>query len=147
MTPDEVYAGHPRYSPRVALPLIYETSIKDKLDINQENAKIAVLKQRQHLLKLDELEGKLIPIEMVEDTWQKISGAIRARILSMPSKLAPRIAGTTDPRKVEDELIRECHEALIELSNYEPSKHAVERDPSSSEEDGEPFGTASFADD
>lgn len=136
------------YLAKEVLPIIYDVELGGvRLDINQENAKLSQIKQRKELLKLDEIERKLIPVDLVERHLAQIFMAFRAKILGMPTKLAPRLASITNPRTIEDEIIRECREALSELSNYEPDKEAVGITDADDDESAEVSGPAYRADD
>jgi hypothetical protein len=136
------------YLAKEVLPIIYDVQLGGvKLDINQENAKLSQIKQRKELLKLDEQERRLIPIELIERQQNQMLTAFRSKILSIPTKLAPRLASMTNPRSIEDELIRECREALTELSNYEPNQEEMGITDEDDEEVSEVSGTTSRADD
>ena len=47
-------------------------------------------------------------------------GAFRARILSIPSKFSPQLVGLTEIPPIKVVLKQAVHEALEELSDYDP---------------------------
>lgn len=72
-----------------------------------------------------ELEVKIIKGELhrsvdVERIMNDMLGAFRARLLSLPSKLAPQLLGMTDIPLIKGKLKEAVYEAINELSNYDP---------------------------
>ena len=72
-------------------------------------------------IELQKVRGELVPAEDVVNAWNDVLGALKSKLLSIPTKGAPIIsteskAGTC--QKILEDLI---NEALEELSNYEPS--------------------------
>jgi phage terminase Nu1 subunit (DNA packaging protein) len=64
-----------------------------------------------------QIEGRMIPSEKVEAAWVSLVSAFRARMLAIPSRCAPIIAGLGSYVEVENTLTDVIHEALTELSN------------------------------
>lgn len=85
-------------------------------DLKSEQARFnhhaANLKQ----LEEAQLRGDLLQAEDVLEQWQAILANVRARILSLPSKLAPQAYVAKTAVKVEDLLRQGIHEVLEELS-------------------------------
>ena len=71
-------------------------------------------------LELAQMEGNLHDAEDIEREMTKMLAAFRARILSIPSKLAPKLIAQTEIAVIEDALQDEVHNALLELSEYDP---------------------------
>lgn len=69
------------------------------------------------LLELAERRGDLLPRADVVVGLERRMTAIRARLLAIPPRLAPRIAPADRVQKVEDEITREVHDALLELAD------------------------------
>ena len=72
-------------------------------------------------IELAKIRGELVPAEDVVNAWNDVLGALKSKLLSIPTKGAPILsteskAGTC--QKILEDLI---NEALEELSNYEPS--------------------------
>jgi len=85
-------------------------------DLKSEQARFnhhaANLKQ----LEEAQLRGDLLQAEDVLQMWQAILANVRARILSLPGKLAPQAHAAKTAQKVEDLLRQGIHEVLEELS-------------------------------
>lgn len=65
-------------------------------------------------LEVKQLEGELMPVDIVVDTWQALIAAARVRILSIPSSVKTQIPHT-DVETID--LIADiCRETLTELS-------------------------------
>ena len=65
---------------------------------------------------MSELEGKLIPATLVQDTWVDFVANVRAKLLGMPSRLAHQMIATEDYAEAE-KLLKDCvYDALNELA-------------------------------
>lgn len=71
-------------------------------------------------LELAQMQGKLHDSRDVEREMTKMLAAFRARILSIPSKLAPRMIAQNEISVIEDALQNEVYSALQELADYDP---------------------------
>ena len=93
-------------------------------DISEEYSKEHTLlekaKREKAELEVALMKGKVHAGEDVEREMTKMLGAFRAKILSIPSKLAPRVAIQSDTTKIEDMIRDEVYAALKELSEYDP---------------------------
>jgi phage terminase Nu1 subunit (DNA packaging protein) len=67
--------------------------------------------------ELRKLKREYIPNEQVEEVWCRLVGNFKARILTMPSKLAPRLIQIADPNVIRGMLMDAMYEALTELSS------------------------------
>lgn len=81
-------------------------------------------KKEQHNAKLAEFEeleraGELVRADAVRAEWQDIFTRVRARLLSMPSKLAAQAHAGKTVAEVEGVLTAGIHEALQELARDE----------------------------
>lgn len=94
-------------------------------DLTGERARLAHHQANKTELEELQLRGELIPADVVEKTWSGIVSSFRAKMLSIPSKLAGPILGITDITEMEDELKEAVHEALQELSDYDPKQYGV----------------------
>lgn len=61
-------------------------------------------------------QGELLEASQCEKVWAGLIGNSRARLLGIPSKLAPELAITNDPIAVENRLKSAIYEVLWELS-------------------------------
>jgi phage terminase Nu1 subunit (DNA packaging protein) len=71
-------------------------------------------------LELARVRGELVNAEDVVKAWEDVLGAMKGKLLSIPTKAAPILAQETEPgicQTICEDLI---NEALEELSNYEP---------------------------
>lgn len=84
-----------------------------------EHARLEKLKADEKDLAVRKLHGELIEVEEVQKVWMKHIGAARARILSLPRKLAPVLKGMKTTREIEAAIKLEVYEALHELSEYQ----------------------------
>ena len=89
-------------------------------------------KMRKTQLAVQLLEGKLHRAEDVERAWTQSAAAVRSRLLGIPVKAAPQVAGMEDTGEIQQVLQREVAEALNEIAGYDPADFA---DPLPLEED------------
>ena len=89
-------------------------------------------KMRKTQLAVQLLEGKLHRAEDVERVWTQSAAAVRSRLLGIPVKAAPQVAGMEDAGEIQQVLQREVAEALNEIAWYDPADFA---DPLPLEED------------
>lgn len=80
------------------------------------------------------MEGKLHRAEDVERVWTQSAAAVRSRLLGIPVKAAPQVAGMEDAGEIQQVLQREVAEALNEVSEYDPADYA---DPLPLEDEGD----------
>jgi phage terminase Nu1 subunit (DNA packaging protein) len=67
-------------------------------------------------LELEEKKGNLIPINEAVNEIKDAFVRVRARMVAIPTRLAPELAGITDPQQVAARLQSVIDEALNELS-------------------------------
>lgn len=67
-------------------------------------------------MEREERSGMLIPADQVEEAWIKITSVIRARMLAMPAKLAPRMAAAKSSAEAREILDGEFTNALVEIA-------------------------------
>lgn len=78
------------------------------------------IKSERAALELARMRGELHAAEDVEAVMNDMLTAFRQKILALPTKLAPQLVGIDDIGKVKAALTKDLHEALAELSNYDP---------------------------
>ena len=76
----------------------------------QHNAKLAEFDERER-------SGELVRADAVLAEWQGIVASVRARLLSLPSKLGPRLYAAQTLGEVEHLLTEGVSEALLELAH------------------------------
>lgn len=97
-----------------ALPALYRIDQK-VLDLNMARAQLAQKQVEKIDFDMTLKTANLIPYDPMLQAAQRIFVAFRTRICSIPSKLAPKLAGLTDPIDVEEALEEHLNEALDEL--------------------------------
>lgn len=94
------------------------------LDVTHETARLKKYQADKTQLEVEVLKGNLIPGETVGEVWSDFIGACRAKLVSLPSTAAPRVAGLS-VSEAEAELRDLVHPALEELKDYEPSQYGT----------------------
>ena len=94
-------------------------------EFSKEHTLLERAKREKAELEVALMKGNVHASEDVEREMTKMLGAFRARVLAIPSKLAPRVAIIDDATKIEDMIRSEVYSALKELSEYDSktSKH------------------------
>ena len=67
-------------------------------------------------LELQKERGEVVSIEETEKSWTKILGAVRAKILALPTTMAAVSAVESDQKIVKELLTKAVEQALLELS-------------------------------
>ena len=80
-------------------------------EVDKEKA-IARLKN----LEADEKEGKLVAAEQVKQAWDNHNANCKAKLLSIPAKLALELSGVEKPEIIQNRLTEVIDEALLELA-------------------------------
>ena len=75
------------------------------------NARIAEMEERK-------LAGELAEVALFDATLQKLAANVRAKLISLPSKVAPSLVGLETVAEIEAELSSAVWEALAELSSH-----------------------------
>ncbi len=83
-------------------------------EVEKERA-IARLKN----LEADEKEGKLVNVEQVKQAWDNHNANCKAKLLSIPAKLALELSGIEEPEVIQNRLTEVIDEALLELGASE----------------------------
>lgn len=91
---------------------------------SQEAERTRLLKAQADKMEMEVLTlgRQLIPADHVVLAWQKLIAAARARLLAMPSQLAPQLAGINEIQAIKDHITESVREALEELSRFELGK-------------------------
>jgi len=72
-------------------------------------------------LELAKVHGTLVLASDVVQAWEDVLGAMKGKLLSIPTKAAPVVSAETEASRCQTILEDLMNEALEELSNYEPS--------------------------
>lgn len=92
-----------------------------KLDYEDERALHERIKREKSELTLKLMKGELHKTEDVERVMNDMLTNFRSKVLSIPSKVAPRLIYKDDVNNIQDTIEIEVVEALQELSEYDPS--------------------------
>lgn len=104
------------YDTREALPAIYCLVEDGNLDLTAERARLAHWQGVRAELDARQRQGELVPVKEVEATWCEMVGNARAKLLTLPSQLAPIALGATSHREVEEAARRIVYDALQSLA-------------------------------
>ena len=99
---------------KVMESLEYEKWLHEKAKREKAEIELAHIKKEMH--KADEVEKVLNHMVM----------SFRSKMLSLPSKVASRLASIDDPKVIEALLERDINRALGELAEYDPSMFFTE---------------------
>jgi len=93
---------------------------KKEIDYEEEKAKHELAKRKLKELELSKAENTLHEASDVESIMADMLLKFRAKMLAIPSKLAPGLANEHDTVEVSKILKDTIHLALIELADYSP---------------------------
>jgi len=85
-----------------------------KFDNARLRKMVADAKKRE--IEVKKLEGDLIPADKVAEAWTTILGAVRAKLLSIPTKMAPLVLAADDLAEAQEIIKGQIYEVLNELS-------------------------------
>ena len=89
----------------------------DRLDLQQERAKLAQRQTERTEIQIDEMKGHLVDAEEVKTAWTNMAAACRAKLLAIPTKMAGEVMALETLQEVQDVLKSQVYEALSELAN------------------------------
>lgn len=94
-------------------------------DIVEESTRLKKFQADKAELEVNQLEGKLIPADLVKDTWGDFVGNAKAKLLNIPTNLAHQVLAADNFNEAEELIKRSIYEALEELSeNGLPREYA-----------------------
>ena len=85
-------------------------------DFNKEKHLKLAAERKLAEMEVDEKEGKIIAVELVAKEWESEAARIRAKLLAMPNKMAPRMRGISSLPEIRALIKEEVYEVLRELS-------------------------------
>ncbi len=95
-------------------------STNEKPELRDMQAKHEAVKLQMSEMQLKLMQGKLHKSEDVEKVMTNMLASMRAKLLSLPSRIAPSIAGVSDPAEVVTILKDVIYDVLHELADYTP---------------------------
>ena len=84
-------------------------------DLHNEKLRLTKAQADKATLEVNELEGELIPAQLVEDTWINYTSNVRAKLLGLPSRIAHEVITIEDYQKALLLCKEQVNEALNEL--------------------------------
>lgn len=97
--------------------------------IEEEKRRLTTAQADKTELEVETMRGTLIPADQVESVWMNMVSAFRAKILSIPHKLAPQAIACANVADAEQVLRAGVYEALTELSAYDSRQYGNLRNP------------------
>ena len=85
-------------------------------ELDHERTRLTRAQADKTELEAAELRAELIPATKIETHWQAMIAAMRARLVGLPSKIAPQVAGPDDLTRVQDMIQAGVYEALAEIA-------------------------------
>lgn len=118
-----------------------DKNVDDELDPDRERA-LLTRRQREKLdIEIAEMRGKMHSSDDVERVMNDMLVNFKAKLISMPTKIAPILISRNDVSVIQELLQIEFFEVLQELSSYDPSafysEKYIEVDEEELIEDGE----------
>ena len=86
------------------------------LDLNQERARLAKAQADKTELEAAELKGEMVRYEELSAHWAARGSAMRSRLLTLPTKIAPRARVAENDQAASALIEAEIIEALTEIS-------------------------------
>jgi phage terminase Nu1 subunit (DNA packaging protein) len=127
------------YDSALALAVIFaDPTRKDDLDLTAERARLASAQATKTELEVAELRGEMVRREEITAHWAAMISAMRAKLLSLPSKMATRVAAPGKTLETEVLLRDQVHQALEEISSDEFPHHVRARIVRAAEDRGSP---------
>jgi len=88
-------------------------------------------------MELAKARREYVAAEDVEAVWADVFANAKARLLSIPTTLAPMLLGQDDIAEIKDILEKAVHDCLEELAAYDPKIDIAPRDDSGDADAGE----------
>jgi phage terminase Nu1 subunit (DNA packaging protein) len=86
----------------------YTRLAKAKADHEEQKARLAELERMQ-------LEGELLSASDVQKRWADVAARVKAKMLSVPGQVAPRLIGVSDLAEADAIVKAAIYEALVDL--------------------------------
>lgn len=93
----------------------YNAARARKMEADAQMAELELLQAQRKLVQADDVLG----------AWTDVLGAMKAKLLALPTKCAPLVATEKDISIIQNIIENQVHEALQELSGYDPNSNAA----------------------
>ena len=77
-----------------------------------ERSRLTKIKADAAEMESRKLAGELVPADRIEAAWLSVAGAVRSKLLLLPTKVAPRIVALKTPAEAQALLRGEINAAL-----------------------------------
>jgi phage terminase Nu1 subunit (DNA packaging protein) len=81
-----------------------------------ERTRLTKIKADAAEVEARKLAGELVPAADIEIAWLSVAGAVRSKLLLLPTKVAPRIVALKTPAQAQALLRKEINAALTAIS-------------------------------
>jgi len=96
-------------------------------DIAEEKTKLTAAQARKAELEVEELEGRLIPSELVEDFLIERFSNVRSKLIGLASKITHQVMTLNEYAEIKQAIDDEIYEALSELAQDDiPRKYKTD---------------------
>lgn len=103
-------------------------------DLDAVKAKHELIKMQKTQLQVQRMRGDLVDVADVKRLWGEIGNTISRRMLNIPARIAPEIAGMEDAGEIASMLDGAVREELEILSNSPVPEYAKAADEEEDEE-------------
>jgi hypothetical protein len=124
--PCEIKGRSKLYKIAGVAPAILKMDKPDDLDLTQERARLAKAQADKTELQLEVENGNLLPVDEVESVWSDVTTAIRAKLLSLPTRISPQLQDLSQP-EMESVMQEQIYEALEELSETDMEQNEKQK--------------------
>ena len=107
------------YESQKAYRAILERRTDDDLDLQQERARLAKEQADKYEIENQLTKGIVVDGEETRENWQEVAAAVRAKLLSLPVKIARVSLAAESLQEIEQAARDEVYQALNELSEME----------------------------
>ena len=88
-------------------------------------------------IELSKARKEYVAVDDILATWSDIFGNVKAKLLSMPSALAPIVRNQNTTAEIKEVIAKEINQALAELAAYDPKTDITQDRQNRDQEDGE----------
>lgn len=85
-------------------------------ELDRERTRLTKAQADKTELEVAELRAELVRAPLIEQHWQAMVAAMRAKVVAIPSKVAPQVAGPDDLNRVQELMQAVVFEALAEIA-------------------------------
>lgn len=95
----------------------YAAKRHEKLNYNEERARLTKLQADKVRMEIDLLEGQTARMADITKAWEKALSELKSKLLAMPSNVAPHIIGITEYSQIEHILTQKVKDILNDVAS------------------------------